>query len=119
MEKRYQVFLSSTYIDLKEERLEVMRALLELDCIPSGMEYFPATNDDQWSFIQELIDQCDYYIVVVGARYGSTSSDGFSFTEKEYRYAMEKGIPVIGFVHAQPDNIPQSKAEGEPEARKS
>ena len=72
MEKRYQVFLSSTYVDLKEERLEVMRALLELDCIPSGMEYFPATNDDQWSFIQELIDQCDYYIVVVGARYGST-----------------------------------------------
>lgn len=118
MEKRYQVFLSSTYIDLKEERLEVMRALLELDCIPSGMEYFPATNDDQWSFIQELIDQCDYYIVVVGARYGSTSTDGLSFTEKEYRYAMEKGIPVIGFLHAQPDNIPQGKAEGDPESRK-
>ena len=118
MEKRYQVFLSSTYIDLKEERLEVMRALLELDCIPSGMEYFPATNDDQWTYIQELIDQCDYYIVVVGARYESTSKDGLSFTEKEYRYALEKGIPVIGFLHAQPDNIPQGRAEVEPEARK-
>lgn len=118
MEKRYQVFLSSTYIDLKDERLEVMRALLELDCIPSGMEYFPATNDDQWTFIQELIDQCDYYIVVIGARYGSTSADGLSFTEKEYRYALEKDIPVIGFIHAQPDNIPQGRAEAEPEARK-
>lgn len=117
MEKRYQVFLSSTYVDLKEERLEVMRALLELDCIPSGMEYFPAANDDQWSFIQELIDQCDYYIVVVGARYGSMSTDGLSFTEKEYRYALEKGIPVIGFVHAQPGNIPQSKADADPDAR--
>ncbi|CAN7185910.1 DUF4062 domain-containing protein [Acidovorax sp. LjRoot38] len=118
MEKRYQVFLSSTYVDLKEERLEVMRALLELDCIPSGMEYFPATNDDQWSFIQELIDQCDYYVVVVGARYGSMSSDGLSFTEKEYRYALEKGIPVIGFVHAQPDQIPQGKAEADPDGRR-
>lgn len=118
MEKRYQVFLSSTYVDLKEERLEVMRALLELDCIPSGMEYFPATNDDQWSFIQELIDQCDYYVVVVGARYGSMSSDGLSFTEKEYRYALEKGIPVIGFVHAQPELIPQGKAEADPDGRK-
>lgn len=118
MEKRYQVFLSSTYVDLKEERLEVMRALLELDCIPSGMEYFPATNDDQWSFIQELIDQCDYYVVVVGARYGSMSSDGLSFTEKEYRYALERGIPVIGFVHAQPDLIPQGKAEADPDGRK-
>ena len=95
-----------------------MRALLELDCIPSGMEYFPATNDDQWSFIQELIDQCDYYVVVVGARYGSTSSDGLSFTEKEYRYALEKGIPVIGFVHAQPDMIPQGRAEADPEGRR-
>jgi hypothetical protein len=118
MEKRYQVFLSSTYVDLKEERLEVMRALLELDCIPSGMEYFPAANDDQWTFIQELIDQCDYYVVVVGARYGSTSDDGLSFTEKEYRYALEKGTPVIGFVHAQPDSIPQGKAESDPEGRR-
>lgn len=118
MDKRYQVFLSSTYLDLKDERLEVMRALLELDCIPSGMEYFPATNDDQWSFIQELIDQCDYYIVVIGARYGSTSTDGLSFTEKEYRYALEKGIPVIGFIHAQPELIPQGRAESAPEARK-
>lgn len=118
MEKRYQIFLSSTYLDLKEERLEVMRALLELDCIPSGMEYFPAANDDQWSFIQELIDQCDYYVVVIGARYGSTSSDGLSFTEKEYRYAMEKGIPVIAFVHAEPDLIPQGKAEADPDGRR-
>lgn len=118
MDKRYQVFLSSTYLDLKDERLEVMRALLELDCIPSGMEYFPATNDDQWSFIQELINQCDYYIVVIGARYGSTSSDGISFTEKEYRYALEKGIPIIAFVHAQPNLIPQGRAESNSKARK-
>ena len=95
-----------------------MKALLELDCIPSGMEYFPATNDDQWTFIQELIDQCDYYIVVIGARYGSTSTDGLSFTEKEYRYALEKGIPVIGFVHAQPELIPQGRADSDPDARR-
>jgi len=40
MDKRYQVFVSSTYEDLKEERQEVMHALLELDCIPAGMGYF-------------------------------------------------------------------------------
>jgi hypothetical protein len=31
MEKRYQVFVSSTYDDLMAERQEVMHALLELD----------------------------------------------------------------------------------------
>lgn len=42
MDKRYQVFVSSTYEDLREERGAVMQALLGLDCIPTGMESFPA-----------------------------------------------------------------------------
>lgn len=118
MNKRYQVFLSSTFRDLEEERLEVMRALLELDCFPCGMEYFPAANDDQWSFISELIDQCDYYIVVVGNRYGSTDENGISYTEKEYRYAIEKGIPIIGFLHSDPASIPNGKSDRESAAIK-
>jgi uncharacterized protein DUF4062 len=52
MVTRYQVFISSTYEDLKLERTEVMQALLELDCIPAGMELFPANNDEQWDFIK-------------------------------------------------------------------
>ncbi|POA96886.1 hypothetical protein C2134_20290 [Chromobacterium sinusclupearum] len=118
MQKRYQVFLSSTFRDLEVERLEVMRALLELDCFPCGMEYFPASSDDQWSFIKDLIDQCDYYVVVIAGRYGSVDAEGISFTEKEYRYALEKGIPVLGFVHADPSQIPNGKSELEPEAQK-
>lgn len=118
MSKRYQVFLSSTFRDLEAERLEVMRALLELDCFPCGMEYFPASNDDQWSFISELIDQCDYYVVVVGGRYGSVDAAGISFTEREYRYALEKEIPVLGFVHADPAAIPQGKSELDPEGQR-
>lgn len=118
MQKRYQVFLSSTFRDLEAERLEVMRALLELDCFPCGMEYFPAANDDQWSFIKDLIDQCDYYVVVVAGRYGSVDAAGISFTEREYRYALEKGTPVLGFVHADPAQIPQGKSELDPVGQK-
>lgn len=118
MQKRYQVFLSSTFRDLEAERLEVMRALLELDCFPCGMEYFPASNDDQWSFIKELIDQCDYYVVVIAGRYGSVDAEGISFTEREYRYALEKDIPVLGFVHEDPAQIPQGKSELDPEGQK-
>ncbi|MCX6381232.1 MAG: DUF4062 domain-containing protein, partial [Armatimonadetes bacterium] len=59
MDKRYQVFVSSTYQDLQEERQEVMHALLELDCIPSGMELFPAADEAQWSLIKKVIDDCD------------------------------------------------------------
>ncbi len=111
MEKRYQVFVSSTFLDLQEERQEVMQALLELDCIPSGMELFPAANEDQWSLIKKVIDDCDYYIVVLAGRYGSVGPDGFSYTEMEYRYATEIGKPVIGFVHREPDSLAAGRCE--------
>ena len=41
MDKRYQVFLSSTYADLKDERQKVIQDLMEMDCIQAGMELFP------------------------------------------------------------------------------
>lgn len=111
MDKKYQVFVSSTYIDLQDERKAILRQLLELDCIPAGMELFPSTDDDQWTFIQQVIDESDYYIVIVGAKYGSLAEDGLSYTEKEFDYAVSKGIPVLGFVHGNPEVIPQGKCE--------
>jgi len=109
--KKYQVFVSSTYTDLLVERQEIMQALLELDCIPAGMELFPASNDDQWSLIKGVIDDCDYYVVVIGGRYGSVGKDGLSYTEMEYRYAIDKGKPVIAFLHKEPDSIPKKFTE--------
>ena len=113
----YQVFVSSTYKDLVDERNEVMKALLELECIPCGMEYFPAANEDQWSYITSLIDRCDYYIVIVGGRYGSVTEDGISYTEREYRYAIENGVPVIAFIHRSPEDLPMKESEQSPEGR--
>ena len=117
MDKRYQVFVSSTYEDLQEERQQVMQALLELDCIPSGMELFPAANDDQWTLIKKVIDDCDYYIVIIGGRYGSLAPDGLSFTEKEYRYALENGKPIMAFLHKDPGTLPDKRTEQSPEGK--
>jgi hypothetical protein len=111
MDKRYQVFVSSTFVDLQEERQEVMQALLELDCIPAGMELFPAGNDDQWSLIKKVIDDCDYYLVIVGGRYGSQGPDGLSYTEMEYRYATEQGKPVMAFLHKSPGDLSAKRSE--------
>lgn len=102
MDKRYQVFVSSTYEDLQVERQEVMQALLELNCMPAGMELFPAANDDQWTLIKKVIKECDYYIVISAGRYGSLGPTGQSYTEMEYRHAVEIGIPTIAFLHRDP-----------------
>jgi DNA-binding HxlR family transcriptional regulator len=118
MEKKFQVFVSSTFQDLKEERQEVIQALLELDCIPVGMELFPAADDDQWTLIKRLIDDCDYYILIVGGRYGSVNSDGISYTQMEYEYAIGNEIPTISFLHKNPENIAVGKSEKNQELKK-
>ena len=98
MDKKYQIFVSSTFVDLKEERQAVLTAVQESEHIPSGMEMFPATDEEQFNFIKRIIDNCDYYVVIVAGRYGSLAPDGISYTEKEYDYAVSKGIRVLAFV---------------------
>lgn len=117
MEKRYQVFVSSTYADLKEERRHVTQALMEMDCIPAGMELFPAADEEQWEFIKRIIDDCDYYLLIIGGRYGSTTDEGISYTEKEFDYAVESGLKVIALLHENPDEIPVGKSDISPELR--
>jgi|SRR5450830_23221 len=114
MDKRYQVFVSSTYADLKDERQRVLQALMEMDCIPAGMELFPAVDEEQWNFIQRMIDDCDYYLLIIGGRYGSITSDGVGYTEKEFDYAVHKGVKVVVLVHGAPDDIPFGKSEQDP-----
>lgn len=117
MEKRYQVFASSTYADLKDERQHVLQALMEMDCIPAGMELFPAADEEQWEFIKRIIDDCDYYLLIIGGRYGSITDDGISYTEKEFDYAVESGLKVVALIHGAPDDIPFGKSEQDPALR--
>lgn len=117
MNKRYQVFISSTYADLKEERAKVIQTIMELDCIPAGMEIFPAIDEEQFEFIKKIIDDCDYYLLIIGGRYGSLSEVGISYTEMEYDYAITKKIKIIAFIHSNPDEIPLGKSEKNSELR--
>lgn len=93
---RYQVFVSSTYEDLIHERSAVVKAILEMGHIPVGMEMFSAADEER-KIIARNIEESDYYAVLVAHRYGSVV-DGLSYTEKEYRYALKIGVPVLGFI---------------------
>ncbi len=109
--RKFQVFVSSTYLDLQIERQTVIRTLLELDCIPVGMELFPSSNDSQWDFIKRIIEECDYYLVLVAGRYGSTQANGLSYTEAEYQLAAQLGKPIISLLHAAPDTLESHRQE--------
>ena len=103
MDKKYQIFISSTYKDLIEEREKVRDVILSMYHFPIGMEMFNAADEEQWEIIQETIDSSDYYVLILGKRYGSIIPEGkpdagMSYTEKEYRYAVSHGIPVLTFI---------------------
>lgn len=111
-EKKYQVFISSTYSDLIEERRKILDVLFMADCIPAGMEAFVAVDTEQFEVIKKVIDLCDYYVLIIGKRYGSIHPEtGVSYTEMEYDYAIEHNIPVLVFAIDESVELDQSKIE--------
>lgn len=98
--RKYTVFISSTYEDLKAVRQRLVWACLESGHIPLGMESFPASSVGAWEVIQKAIESADYYAVIVANRYGSAvaGGDGISYTEREFDYAAQLGKPILGFV---------------------
>ena len=102
MDKKYQIFISSTYKDLIPEREKVRDVVLSMYQFPIGMEMFSAADEEQWEIIKETIDSSDYYVLIIGKRYGSVIEDGpdqgISYTEKEYRYAKSIGLPILAYI---------------------
>ncbi|KJS05492.1 MAG: hypothetical protein VR77_08600 [Flavobacteriales bacterium BRH_c54] len=99
MKKKYQVFVSSTFSDLINERQSCVEAILRAGHIPAGMELFSAGNESQLEIIRRWIEESDIYMLLLGGRYGSIEpSTGLSYTEIEYQYAQELNIPVFAIV---------------------
>ena len=63
MDKKYQVFISSTYKDLMEARAKVRDAILSMYHFPVGLELFGAANEEQWQIISETIDSSEVSIL--------------------------------------------------------
>lgn len=97
MDKKYQVFISSTYTDLIIERQEVVEAVLNAGHIPAGMELFKA-GPTQEEIIREWIEESDIYVLILGPRYGSLNEEGISYTQWEYNLAKELGKPMFSIV---------------------
>lgn len=116
-DKRYQVFISSTYADLQEERAVLTQVLPTMGCMPCGLDLNPV-GAAAWTSIKKLIDESDYYLLALGSRYGSLSPSGISYTHMEYVYASTKQKPILVLMHDNPDNRPPAFQEKTPEGRR-
>jgi hypothetical protein len=98
-DKKLQVFVSSTYIDLIEERQAAVEAILSSGHIPAGMELFSAGDESQMTVIERWIDESDVYLLILGGRYGSIDKKtGKSYTHLEYEYALKQNKPLFAVV---------------------
>src|SRR5882672_8267738 len=99
MRKRYQVFVSSTFEDLKAERQAAVEAILKAGHLPAGMELFTAGDQSQFEVIKQWIDDSDVFMLILGARYGSIEpSSHLSYVELEFEFARKIGKPFFAVV---------------------
>jgi len=115
---KFQIFISSTYRDLIDERNSAIEAVLKIGHIPIGMEMFKAEDVTSWEIIKRTIESADYYVVIVGHKYGSIAKNGKSFTEMEYDYAVKLGIPTLAFIIDDAAGIKANQMEDNEEKRK-
>jgi Domain of unknown function (DUF4062) len=99
MIRKFQVFVSSTFEDMKLERQAAVEAILEAGHIPAGMELFTAGDESQLDTIKRWIEASDVYVLLLGGRYGSIEpKSGKSYIHVEYEYALELAKPVFAIV---------------------
>lgn len=112
VDRLYTAFVSSTYLDLIRERQLVANALLNEQCVPLGMEFFPSTGANQWGVITESITAADFCLFIIAGRYGSLALDlGISWTHREYREAIRQGKPIIVLLHREVGRIESDRVE--------
>jgi len=115
LKKRLQIFVSSTYTDLKDERQAAVEAVLIAGHIPAGMELFTAGDETQMEVIRQWIDESDIYLLLLGGRYGSIDTkSNKSYTHLEYEYATSRGKPTFALVITEHglDRLVQERGRG-------
>jgi hypothetical protein len=100
--KTVKIFLSSTFADFAEERLQMLevfrrlRTIEGLDVDLITMEDFGFSDAPPLDKCLELLSLADAYLGLLGQRYGSMPPGGkLSYTEREYRLAHKKGMPIF------------------------
>ncbi len=99
LERRLQVFVSSTYEDLREERQAAVETILAAGHIPAGMELFAAGDASQLEVIRDWIKESDVFLLILGGRYGTLEPvSGESYVHLEYEYAISLDLPSFALV---------------------
>lgn len=114
LDKRYQVFISTSGQDMQPERIILAQTLVGMGFFSWGLEQRTPLST---AFARRQIDDCDYVVILLGSQYGEQSVSGVGYMHLEYIYAVSKQKPVIVFMHDDPDSRDESLHDAKPELR--
>jgi hypothetical protein len=96
-----RVFVSSTYYDLKHVRSDIERFINEqgYEAILNEKGHIAyGSREKLEDYCYKEINQCDILVSIIGGRYGSTSTDEHSVSNKELLEALKLGKQVYIFI---------------------
>ena len=106
-----RIFVSSSFEDLRDHRAAAIRVLRQLGHEVIAMEDMVAGPEAPLKKVLELVDRAEAYVGIFGWRYGfvPTAAPGVrlpiggkigqtSITHFEYLRAVERGLPILGFL---------------------
>lgn len=85
---------------MQPERSVLAQTLASLGFFSWGLE---ARTPLTTAFARRQIDDCDYFVLLLGSRYGDLSASGVSYVHLEYIYAITKQKPVLVILHESPE----------------
>lgn len=112
LDRRYQVFLTTSGKDMQPEREIVIQTLISMGFFTWGMESRSALGR---AYSRRQIEDCDYVLLLLGSQYGMLSASGIGYMHLEYIYTVTKQKPMIVFMHDQPDARAEALQEHSPE----
>lgn len=114
IDKRYHVFISTTEADMHAERVVLSQTLVSQGFFSWGLEQrTPLTT----AFARRQIDDCDYFILMLGSRYGELSASGVSYMHLEYIYAVTKQKPILVLMYEAPESRADEFQDRQPEGK--
>lgn len=112
LDKRYQVFISTSGAEMQPERIILSQTLVGMGFFSWGLEQRTPLNT---AFARRQIDDCDYVVILLGSQYGEQSVSGVGYMHLEYIYAVTKQKPIIVFMHEDPASRDPSLHDTKPE----
>ncbi|MCU4324568.1 MULTISPECIES: DUF4062 domain-containing protein [Acinetobacter] len=114
LDKRYQVFISTSGSEMQPERIILSQTLVGMGFFSWGLEQ---RNPLSTAFARRQIDDCDYVVILLGSQYGEQSVSGVGYMHLEYIYALTKQKPIIVFMHDDPASREPSLHDAKAELR--